>query len=65
VKDGFSALVAVGIGLIPVEEVRDFIVNKTSQIAGTVESAGTRRLPSKTVAVASMQELIGDAAYGT
>jgi hypothetical protein len=43
-KDTFSILVAVGIGLIPVEEVRDFIVNRTSQATGTVGAEGERGL---------------------
>ena len=48
-KDPFSELAAVGIGLIPVEEVRDFIVNKTSQVAGTAGAEGERGLGLKVI----------------
>jgi hypothetical protein len=39
---GAIPLLALGIGLIPVEDVRNFIINKTSQLAGTAASEGER-----------------------
>jgi hypothetical protein len=38
------ALIAVGIGLIPVEDVRNFVINRTSQLAGTAAAEGERGL---------------------
>ena len=37
-------VLALGIGLIPVEDLRDFLVNKTAQLAGTAGAAGERGL---------------------
>jgi hypothetical protein len=42
-------LVALGIGLSPMEDVRSFIVNKTSQMVGTAGSEGERGIGLKVI----------------
>lgn len=42
-------MLSFGIGLIPVDDVRDFIVNKTSQLAGTAGASGERGLSLKVI----------------
>lgn len=46
---GALPLLGLGIGLIPVEDVRTFIVNKTSQMVGTAGSVGERGLSLKVI----------------
>jgi hypothetical protein len=49
IVQGAIPLVSLGIGLIPVEDVRNFIVSKTSQLAGTAAAEGERGLGLKVI----------------